>query len=398
VLKFSGALTLTHNGTTLALPGAANITTANGDYAAFQSRGGGNWYCMWYMRATGLPLVASGGALTNFTEAVSTATPNATVPVVSLVATNAATNADAAFMPKGTGALTARVADNGSTNGNKRGTSAVDWQRDLNGDATAVAAGTGSVIGGGLGNKVNSGSAQATIAGGYTNNVSGGSQGAIAGGRTNNVSSNYGAIGGGISNVASTSNYTTVGGGNSNTASGTAATVPGGDTNVADATSSIAMGANATTRTMMGSAAFSSTTALGLGKRQVKRAILTGSTTDAATAKILTVNNTTAGTTNQFCLPTGSTLRLRGVLAFRNSSGGDAGSVTVDGQVKNVSGTVSLSGTPVIGTYMGDSSLSTVAVTMTADNTNKCAAVTVNGVAATNIDHVAVFDALETTN
>ncbi len=52
-VKFGGALTLTHNGTSLILPGGANITTAAGDTAVFVSEGSGNWRCMGYQRANG---------------------------------------------------------------------------------------------------------------------------------------------------------------------------------------------------------------------------------------------------------------------------------------------------------------------------------------------------------
>jgi hypothetical protein len=55
-LVFSGILTLTHNGTSLILPTAANITTAAGDVATFVSLGSGNWRCVHYERASGLPL------------------------------------------------------------------------------------------------------------------------------------------------------------------------------------------------------------------------------------------------------------------------------------------------------------------------------------------------------
>jgi hypothetical protein len=57
VLKFDGILTLTHNATSLILPGAANITTAAGDVAGFVSLGSGNWRCQWYQRASGAPVV-----------------------------------------------------------------------------------------------------------------------------------------------------------------------------------------------------------------------------------------------------------------------------------------------------------------------------------------------------
>src|SRR5262249_60322874 len=41
-LRFAGALTLTHNGTSLILPGAANITTAAGDTCIALSDASGN--------------------------------------------------------------------------------------------------------------------------------------------------------------------------------------------------------------------------------------------------------------------------------------------------------------------------------------------------------------------
>lgn len=45
---FDGALTITHNATSMILPGAANITTAAGDVAEFVSEGSGNWRCKTY--------------------------------------------------------------------------------------------------------------------------------------------------------------------------------------------------------------------------------------------------------------------------------------------------------------------------------------------------------------
>lgn len=53
VLKFEGALTLTHNAASLVLPGAANITTADGDIAIVVSEGSGNWRCVLYQKASG---------------------------------------------------------------------------------------------------------------------------------------------------------------------------------------------------------------------------------------------------------------------------------------------------------------------------------------------------------
>ena len=56
LVRFDGALTLTHNATTLILPGGANITTAAGDVALFRSDSSGNWRCIAYQRANGQPL------------------------------------------------------------------------------------------------------------------------------------------------------------------------------------------------------------------------------------------------------------------------------------------------------------------------------------------------------
>lgn len=47
-LVFDGILTITHNSTSLILPGAANIVTAVGDVIVFVSEGGGNWRCKSY--------------------------------------------------------------------------------------------------------------------------------------------------------------------------------------------------------------------------------------------------------------------------------------------------------------------------------------------------------------
>lgn len=53
VVVFAGALVITHNATSLILPGGTNITTAAGDVAEFVSLGAGNWRCTGYMRASG---------------------------------------------------------------------------------------------------------------------------------------------------------------------------------------------------------------------------------------------------------------------------------------------------------------------------------------------------------
>jgi hypothetical protein len=54
-VKFAGILTLTHNGTSLILPGGVDVTTAAGDVGVFVSEGSGNWRCVAYERAAQVP-------------------------------------------------------------------------------------------------------------------------------------------------------------------------------------------------------------------------------------------------------------------------------------------------------------------------------------------------------
>ena len=55
-LRFADALTLTHNATSLILPGGANITTAAGDTGTAKSLGSGNWVLTDFQRAAALPV------------------------------------------------------------------------------------------------------------------------------------------------------------------------------------------------------------------------------------------------------------------------------------------------------------------------------------------------------
>lgn len=61
---FTGALTLTHNASTLILPGGANITTATGDVACFINEGGGVTRCLSYTKAATPPVTYGTGVVT----------------------------------------------------------------------------------------------------------------------------------------------------------------------------------------------------------------------------------------------------------------------------------------------------------------------------------------------
>ena len=60
IVTFTGALTLTHNATSLILPGGLNITTAAGDSILAESLGSGNWRVVFYMPASPATLSQNG--------------------------------------------------------------------------------------------------------------------------------------------------------------------------------------------------------------------------------------------------------------------------------------------------------------------------------------------------
>jgi hypothetical protein len=65
---FAGALTLTHNATSLKLPGGANITTAANDRFRALSLGSGNWIVLAYHKADGTAVVSGSGSAATQSE------------------------------------------------------------------------------------------------------------------------------------------------------------------------------------------------------------------------------------------------------------------------------------------------------------------------------------------
>lgn len=311
--------------------------------------------------ASGLPswAAASGGGLTNFTEAVNTSAPNATIPVVSLTATNAATNVDFAIIVKGNGAILADIPDSTSAGGNKRGTNAVDLCLSRSA-ATFVASGTRS----------------ATV-GGETNQASGTNSGVFAG-----------------SNNSSTGSGSVICGGDSNSATAQYAGVTNGGNNIADALYARAGGGFSTTRGIQGADAWASGAFATVGSAQTRTFVLRSDTTNA-TPEAMTTNNSSAGTANQIILPNSSAFTVTGTITARES-GGNARSWKVEAFLVRganaASTTLVAGGTPAI---IGTSGGFTGTISITADTTNGGMAVTVTGVAATNIKWVASLDTSE---
>jgi len=109
--------------------------------------------------------ISGGSGITNFTESVDNTSVNSIIPVVTLTATNAATDVDAAFQPKGNGAL---VANPSSSTVGKRGLNAVDFQLKRT-SSGKVAAGDNSGLFAGQNNNVTQDATNSIVVGGHNN-------------------------------------------------------------------------------------------------------------------------------------------------------------------------------------------------------------------------------------
>ena len=146
-------------------------------------------------------------------------------------ATNAATNVNAAIVPKGTGALLVDLPDGTATGGNARGNNAVDLQHTRT-TAAQVASGNQSVVGGGVNNTASG--LDSVVAGGR-GNIASGEKSFIGGGISNTAAQFYHTIGGGFTNTTQTGgDGQTIAGGGNNTTGGTWSTIGGGQSNIAN--------------------------------------------------------------------------------------------------------------------------------------------------------------------
>lgn len=350
-----------------------------------------------FLRGDGTWATPASGGLTKFTEAESTSAPNATVYVDSLTAAASSTNADFAILPKGNGAILANVPDNTTTNGNKRGLYAVDWQR-TRGSSDRVASGDYSTIIGGYNCIANS---AGSIAGGY-NAVASNSY-SISLGLTNTAGGLYStAIGSG--NTASQQNSVAFGG--NNTASGAYSFVVGvngvasgifstsiGNENTASGGSSFAHGTHSNAFSIYGRKCYSSGREAANGDAQYSKFVLRERTT-GNTATTLTTDSDTAGSTNQIILSNNSAYRFKGTIIGKKSGTTDVAAWDIDGLIVRganaasttltVSNVTLVQNTPAWGTP-----------TLTADTGNGGLKVQVTGAATTNIQWTAAIETTE---
>ena len=321
------------------------------------------------------------GPITQVTFAESTAAPNTTVYVDSMTAAATTTNADLALSPKGTGALTAQVANSTATGGNKRGANATDWQRSRT-NALMVASGSA-----------------ATIGGGYDNRATG-NEAVVAGGNTNSATGSQSSIGGGSVNSATGSQSTVVGGDN-NASSGVHATVLGGEWNNAIGTSSIA-GGNYANAELQGKFAYASGRFWSTGDAQFGLQICRATTTTNAAVNLTNDGSGTFSATNHLVLPNNRVYRFTidlvassGTIGTASTStyGSFGGYWTITGAIRRAAtaSTTAMIGTPTVVATSVDSQLAAVTFTHLANTTYGSLQIVATGLATTQIHWVAII-------
>jgi hypothetical protein len=392
-----GAGTLTITPTTSTIDAASTLALTAGQGVLIASDGT-DYYTM---RGVG----SGGGGLTNWTDSLSTTSPNATVYAAALTATGSATNIDAVISPKGTGALQSVVADNAG-GGNKRGTYAVDWQRYRPASANRVASGDFSVVGGGQDNRA--AGTSAVVSGGNNNSASGQESGALSG-NGNTSSSAYSVVCGGFSNSAlatyaavlggqggsATGQHSAILGGDSGTASGARSAVVTGLSSRADADGSATIGDYSITNGVIGSLAIASGRFSATGDAQRTDLVMRGNTTDA-TPKVLTTNNSAAAANNQLALQNSSAVVVKGSVVARENATGDSKAWEFTAHIRrgaNAAATAMVATcTPTV--VANDAGASAWALSVTADTTNGGLAVTFTGDVAKTIRAVCMINSV----
>lgn len=127
--------------------------------------------------------------------------------------------------------------------------------------------------------------------------------------------------------------------------------------------------------------------------------ILYGATTDAATAVEMTSDGAAgSGATNRIAVPSGSTLSVVLNISVKQTASASGKQMLRQVVISNNAGTTAIQGTVVtLGTDSGTAGLATVACTITANDTDDCLKVEVNGVAVTNLKYT-VFAAISEVN
>ena len=287
---------------------------------------------------------ASGG-LTYFSEAQSTASPNATVNVDSLTAVASTTNADFAILPKGTGAfIVGHIPDGTGTGGNKRGVSSIEIQLGALDSSGAIASGANSIL---IGSKnyatgastiaIGNGAIAVgtnAIAIGTGNNIRADGANSLSIGQNGNFSSSTGqnsiALCGGQSSgigsfavgysIASGTNSVAMGGVayDNATASGYASFAVG-QANLANGANSIALGYSASTKGIASRLSLASYTSFGSYVVGNSKSSLSSSVANTTTNTAVELT-TTGGTAICLTLQNNEAIRVKGSIIGKQTA------------------------------------------------------------------------------
>lgn len=340
-----------------------------------------------------LATVSGGGGLTNFTETLSTASPNNTVNTANLSVTGGTTNTDLVLQPRGTGAFLLDIPDNLAAGGNKRGTLAVDLQIERNAN-TQVASGSNSFIG--AGGRNTAGGLYSGIVGGFNNSVSG-QRSATLGGDSHSLTGSWGAIAGGSSNTVS-GNLSGILAGSSNTCNADNAVVLGGSGNRSNGFGSVAMGHNASTKLGQATLAHSSSFFAAEGDAQYRRQIVRRATTDATPVNPST-NGAAASASTVLTLSDNSLVAFEGTAVVRQNTTGDAKAFHFTGAIKrgaNAAATA-LVGVPTVTVLGNDAGAAAWTLSFAANTTLGSLVGVCTGEAAKNLRWVVTIKATEVT-
>ena len=275
------------------------------------------------------------------------------------------------------------------------------------GGGSVTATGAGAMA---LGGSYASGTDSFAAAG--TNNTSTyGAQGtsSVAIGRLSKVTGSYSVALGGATSTGSTraiaigsvscyasgngaiaigSDYT----GGGPTASGTSS-IAIGDSTIASQTLSVALGYSSTSN-IIGKYAYGSGNLAAQGDAQTGTFVLRASTTGSTV--VLTTDGSTAGTANQLIAASNQVFAVTGTLIGKQSASANIAAYTITATVVNNAGTLTVPTATL--TLVGTDSIGlTTSPTLTADNTNKCMAVTSGAKTATNIRWVCTLQTSELT-
>ncbi len=350
-----------------------------------------------FLKDDGTWSTISAGGLTYFTEAQSTASPNATVNVDSLTAIASTTNADISIVPKGTGAFTLAVADNLASGGNKRGANSVDMQTSRS-SATQVASGNNSFLAGRMNTASGGDSASFGV-----QNTSSGNLGSFTAGWIN-TASNQCTVAMGFGNIASALYSSSFGNSNNssgqtsftachlNTASGISSFAVG-STNTASGENSSVRGYLSNSFSLKGRWVVGNGNSV-TGDAQKSTFILSKRTTDA-TPSILAVDNLTVTATNQLVLQNNNSIRFKGSIIARQSGSTNTSAWDIDGIIQRGVGvgTTTIVGLANVNVVSNLPLWGTPAIT--ANTTLGCLKVTVTGASTTNIQWTCVIDTTE---